>query len=155
MSRRQPAPARASYPQAGADGELGRLFKEVIRTAVTLDRELAAKFGLALTDLMCLTYLKECERPANAKSVAEHVNLSTGATTALLDRLEREGFIERRRNPADRRGIIIHLVEERAGPVLDDNKHLRDRLQAACTTLSDDEIAAVMRFFRALLDFEA
>ena len=155
MSRRETAQANFPNPCGAADGELARLFKEVIRTAVTLDRELAAKFGLALTDLMCLAYLKESEQPANAKMVAEHVNLSTGATTALLDRLERDGFIERRPNPADRRGIIIHLVEERAVPVLDDNKHIRDRLQVACRDLSEAELDAVKHFFRALLDFEA
>ncbi|MEX6506880.1 MarR family winged helix-turn-helix transcriptional regulator [Jiella sp. M17.18] len=138
----------------GRYAEFARLFKDMIRTAVTLDRELAAKFGLALTDLMCLVYLKECEGPANAKMVAENVNLSTGATTALLDRLERDGFIERKPNPADRRGIIIGLVEERAGPVLDEHLHLRDRLHGAYDSLSEAEADAVLRFMRALATSE-
>ncbi|MCE7029783.1 MarR family winged helix-turn-helix transcriptional regulator [Jiella avicenniae] len=128
------------------------MFKQVVHVAVGLDRELATRYGLALTDLMCLGFLEDSDEPVSAKKIAEHVGLSTGATTALLDRLEREGFVTRRPNPADRRGVIIVLVEAKAGKVLDDQKDLRNRLKSAYDGLSREEAIGVARFLRALLE---
>lgn len=145
-----PPPSRPRQPEGFK--EFSHLFKQVVHVALGLDRELATRYGLALTDLMCLGFLAEAAEPVSAKMIAEHVGLSTGATTALLDRLERDGFVARRPNPADRRGVIIALVEEKAGEVLDDQAPMRNRLQAAYGGLSREEALGVMRFYRALLE---
>ncbi len=152
MSRGKPAQPPAENRPEHDFREFSRLFKQVVHVAVGLDRELATRYGLALTDLACLGFLKETADAVSAKMIAEHVGLSTGATTALLDRLEREGFIARQPNPADRRGVIIALVEEKAGKVLDDQKDLRNRLQAAYQGLSPEEAAGALQFLRALLE---
>ncbi|MBP0616554.1 MarR family transcriptional regulator [Jiella sp. KSK16Y-1] len=127
------------------------MFKQMIHEAVTIDKELAGKFGLALTDMVCITFLADTDAPVNAKMLAEHVNLSTGATTALIDRLEREGFVVRRPNPADRRSVIIVLVEDRVNPLLANFEKLRYRLKRAHDGLSQDEVLAVTRFMQNLL----
>jgi len=126
--------------------ELARLLKQTGHIAQTIDREMASRHGLALTDLSCLGFLENAPPPVSAKMIAEHVGLSSGATTALLDRLEREGYVERQPNPADRRGITIRLVEARARPVLDANREWRDHLKAIIERLSDEEAAIVIRF---------
>lgn len=71
---------------------------------------LAKKLGLNLTESACLTLLgiREASTPTE---LARYTGLTTGATTALLDRLEKRGFIRRRPNPADRRGVIIEFDE--------------------------------------------
>jgi DNA-binding MarR family transcriptional regulator len=38
--------------------------------------------------------------------------LSSGGMTKRIDRLEREGLVERRPDPADRRGTLIRLTEQ-------------------------------------------
>ncbi|MBO0661085.1 MarR family transcriptional regulator [Jiella sp. CQZ9-1] len=128
------------------------MFKRVVQEALNFDRDLASEYGLALTDLMCLIFLEASTEPVSAKMLAEHVTLSTGATTALIDRLEREGFIERRPNPNDRRGVIIALVPERAGRVLDDQRALSLRLRAAYDELSVQDVDGMMRFMHRLLE---
>jgi DNA-binding MarR family transcriptional regulator len=62
--------------------------------------------GLNATDMECLRllFLKGVARPSE---LARHTGLTSGATTAMLDRLEKAGLIERRPNPDDRRGILI------------------------------------------------
>ena len=127
------------------------LFKQVINEAVAIDRELASGRGLAINDLMCMLFLAERQGSVSAKMVAEHVNLSTGATTALIDRLERDGYVERQPNPFDRRSVIIALVDEQAGPLLAEYEGLRHRLKRAHACLSSEEAKAVTRFFRKLL----
>ena len=62
--------------------------------------------GLNATDMECLRllFLKGVSTPSE---LARHTCLTSGATTAMLDRLEKAGLIERRPNPDDRRGTLI------------------------------------------------
>jgi len=62
--------------------------------------------GLNATDMECLRllFLKDIATPSE---LARHTGLTSGATTAMLDRLEKAGLIERRPNPNDRRGTLI------------------------------------------------
>ena len=62
--------------------------------------------GLNATDMECLRllFLKGISTPSE---LARHTGLTSGATTAMLDRLEKAGFIERQPNPDDRRGTLI------------------------------------------------
>ena len=43
--------------------------------------------------------------------LAATLNLSASATTSVLDRLQTAGYIERRRDTADRRKLVLHLHE--------------------------------------------
>ena len=51
-----------------------------------------------------LLFLKGIATPSE---LARHTGLTSGAATAMLDRLEKAGLIERRPNPDDRRGTLI------------------------------------------------
>lgn len=62
--------------------------------------------GLNVTDMECLRllFLKGVATPSE---LARHTGLTSGATTAMLDRLTKAGLIERRPNPDDRRGTLV------------------------------------------------
>lgn len=62
--------------------------------------------GLNVTDMECLRLLFQ-KGTATPTELAKHTGLTSGATTAMLDRLEKAGLIERRPNPNDRRGTLI------------------------------------------------
>jgi DNA-binding MarR family transcriptional regulator len=47
-----------------------------------------------------------------AADVARRGGLEPSTTTGLLDRLEAQGLIERRADPADRRAVRIHLTRD-------------------------------------------
>jgi DNA-binding MarR family transcriptional regulator len=72
----------------------------------------AEQLGLNVTDLECLALLFH-KRISSPSEMARHTGLSSGATTAMLDRLERARLIKRRPNPDDRRGTLVVL--NRAG----------------------------------------
>lgn len=65
-----------------------------------------ARAGFNTTDMECMRLLirKGFSIPSE---LARHTGLTSGATTAMLDRLERAGLIERKPNPKDRRGTLI------------------------------------------------
>ena len=74
---------------------------------LTLFRNAVSEWaGLNVTDMECLRllFLKGIATPSE---LARHTGLTSGATTAMLDRLEKAGLIERRPNPDDRRGTLV------------------------------------------------
>jgi DNA-binding MarR family transcriptional regulator len=64
------------------------------------------RLGFNVTDMECLRLLFH-QGIATPSELARHTGLTSGATTAMLDRLEKAGLIERRPNPDDRRGTLI------------------------------------------------
>src|SRR5262245_44686309 len=66
----------------------------------------ASRLGINATDLDALRLLL-AEGPTTAGALAERLALTSGAITGVLDRLEKAGLAERRRDPADRRQVIV------------------------------------------------
>lgn len=62
--------------------------------------------GLNPSDMECLRYLF-ANRVSTPTELARFTGLTSGAATAMLDRLEKGGWIERKPNPEDRRGTLI------------------------------------------------
>ncbi|MHB8132700.1 MAG: MarR family winged helix-turn-helix transcriptional regulator [Anaerolineaceae bacterium] len=62
--------------------------------------------GLNATDMECLRLLFQ-KGVSTPSELARQTGLTSGATTAMLDRLEKAGLIVRRPNPNDRRGTLI------------------------------------------------
>lgn len=48
---------------------------------------------------------------ASPKEISTALGLSPSATSAMLDRLERAGHVERRRSEADRRGVEVQVTD--------------------------------------------
>ncbi|MCD2191848.1 MarR family transcriptional regulator [Actinomycetospora endophytica] len=95
------------------DGLLLGLREQASRTLM-FHQAIAERAGLGPTDMKALD-LARSEPTLTAGRLAAITGLSTSATTALLDRLERRGFVERRRDPTDRRKVVIVPVPD-AGP---------------------------------------
>jgi DNA-binding MarR family transcriptional regulator len=77
-----------------------------------LDAELDAAHGLPLTSYEVLVYLSEadcCRMRMN--DLADSVMLSRSGLTRLVDRLEREGYLERCSCPHDARGAFAVLTD--------------------------------------------
>ncbi|GAA3338189.1 hypothetical protein GCM10017714_08350 [Curtobacterium pusillum] len=71
---------------------------------------LSSRLGIGKTDLRALVYLSR--NPGSMpKALAEHLQLSTGATTNLIDRMEAAGLLTRVPNPDDRRSSVLELAE--------------------------------------------
>ena len=70
----------------------------------------AEYFGVNRTAMRCMDVLERVGR-LTAGEIATETGLSSGAVTALLDRLERVGYVRRIRDPADRRRVWVELTE--------------------------------------------
>lgn len=70
---------------------------------------LAARLGITATDIRALFFIGTAD-DITPKRVAEHLGLTTGAMTSLVDRIERIGLVERRPHPTDRRSLLLHAT---------------------------------------------
>ncbi|MFE2479137.1 MarR family transcriptional regulator [Streptomyces sp. NPDC059389] len=85
-----------------------------------LGRRFAAWLGLHSTDATAVLEIAAAEErgtPLSPARLSERISLSTGATTALLNRLEAAGHISRAREHSDRRIVTLRSgghIQERA-----------------------------------------
>jgi DNA-binding MarR family transcriptional regulator len=107
--------AQASKTRPLTERELGA-WKGLLRTHAMLvkrlDAELEAAHGLALTSYEVLLNLSHAdEHKMRMCDVADSVLLSRSGLTRLVDRLEREGLVERVSCTDDARGAYARLTD--------------------------------------------
>jgi DNA-binding MarR family transcriptional regulator len=73
------------------------------------DDVVAEKMGINRTDMRCLDILQRAEG-MTAGDLARESGLTTGAVTAVLDRLERAGYARRVHDTGDRRRVLVEVV---------------------------------------------
>lgn len=85
----------------------------VMRLAAHLERQLAATSAVKPGQFQVLAALRRRDPlPMNASELAEAALLTTGAMTAVLDRLEEQGLIRREMDAKDRRARRITITEK-------------------------------------------
>lgn len=75
----------------------------------TLSQTIADKLGVNRTDLRCIQTLGQFG-PQTAGQLATAAQLSTGALTSVIDRLEKVGYVRRVRDDVDRRRVYVELT---------------------------------------------
>lgn len=112
--------------------------------------------GLNATDMECLRFLF-LKGIATPSDLARQTGLTSGATTAMLDRLEKAGLLERRPNPDDRRGTLITPAQgaaERAAAWFASARNAQDELLSSYSERELEIIADVFERFAQLWDQE-
>ncbi|GAA2725354.1 MULTISPECIES: MarR family transcriptional regulator [Streptomyces] len=105
-SDRHEGAEHAQEPVAALVEQLMTALRDQASRGLMLHGAVAERFGLNFTDLKCLDLLRS-EQELTAGRIAAATGLSTSAVTTVLDRLERRGFVERRRAPEDRRKVVV------------------------------------------------
>ena len=75
-----------------------------------LSHAIAGRVGMHSTDIETMDLLNVLGS-MTAGELAARTGLSTGATTRLIDRLERAGLVKRRQDESDRRRVIVEPVQ--------------------------------------------
>lgn len=95
--------------------ELIAAFDAVVRANASVVTQVSARAGIHESALRALTLISDTGY-STPTEVAGYLGLTSGAVTNMVDRLSAAGFVERQRNPNDRRGS--HLVLSPAGTAL-------------------------------------
>ena len=93
-------------------GLLGRLFRVVQLANAALGESLAGGYELQPGWFDLLAALRRAGAPyeLNPTQLMQATMLSSGGMTKRLDRLAEAGLVERRPDPADRRGTLVRLT---------------------------------------------
>jgi DNA-binding MarR family transcriptional regulator len=110
------------------------------------DEAVAHCLGVNRTDLRCLDLLSS-HQPMTAGALARAAGLSSGAVTFVLDRLEEAGFVHRRRDPLDRRKVLVELVAEAHRRAFMLYWPLIAEMRAEAKGFSASDLDAIGRFF--------
>jgi DNA-binding MarR family transcriptional regulator len=100
-------------------GEVIARYRAATNRDVAFDKLAAARLGVSVTDLHCLNIV-ESRHGLTAGELAVESGLTTGAVTAVVDRLERAGYARRVRGEQDRRKVKVEVTEafySRAGEI--------------------------------------
>ena len=82
--------------------------------------------------------------------ISRHLGISSASTTALIDRLERQGNVERRTHPTDRRSILVAPTERAVSEVADVVDAYDRRIGTAIAGLSETDRTAIVTFLDAV-----
>ncbi len=133
---------------------LDRVLRQVGAQSVLMSDTIAGRVGLNSTDLECLDLLF-LAGPTTAGRLAEHTGLTTGAMTAVLDRLERARFLRRRRDADDRRRVLVEVLPralETLGPFYAPLATAMSRLH---NRYGERELALIVEYLSRALEVSA
>lgn len=117
------------------------------RAADSLADAIAEGFGINRTDLRHLELL--CGGPLSAGQLSSRSGLSRAAMTALIDRLERKGFVRRARDLSDRRRIFVELTDRARAAVRETYLPLADDGRALLAGYTNEQLTVLRDFLTA------
>ena len=130
---------------------LNRAIRESLRdTSVQLsllNHQVGDQLDLKGTDLECLDLINR-HGPLRPSALARRAGLHPATMTGILDRLERGGWIARDRDPADRRGVVLRALRDRATEVFRLYSGMNSEMDQICAGYSDGELELLDGFLR-------
>lgn len=122
-------------------------------TETQIRRHTQDSMGMNENDLLAMRYLMQARQVGGSlgpKDLSRLLGISTASTTALIDRLERGGYVQRRARPNDRRAWEIVPTDSSDQEVRETVGGMHRRILQAAAELSPAEADIVIRFMNRL-----
>jgi len=103
--------------------------------------------GMHSTDIETMDLLNTLG-PMTPGELSRRTGLTSGATTRLIDRLERVGYVRRRPDEVDRRCVIIEPVDENLEQLGALFQPLAEGMAELWSKFNDDELEVIIKFVR-------
>jgi DNA-binding MarR family transcriptional regulator len=141
---------RAQQRQRTAS-EIRDSLRELRIQLALLNYRVGSQLELKDVDLDCLDIL-DARGPLSPTELARRAGLHPATMTAILDRLERGGWITRERDPADRRAVRVRAVHERYAELLRLYSGLSRSMNKLLAEYSDSELATIGDFLHRTVE---
>jgi DNA-binding MarR family transcriptional regulator len=105
--------------------------------------------SLSLVHLHVLTVL-QVQGPLPMSKLADALDVSVASVTGIVDRMEARGLVERRREPDDRRVILVHRTDAGDAVFGEMAAERRKHLEVLFDRMSDEELESFLVGLRAL-----
>jgi DNA-binding MarR family transcriptional regulator len=108
---------------------------------------LAERVQLGITETQAISYLT-VKGDRGQTELAADLGITSGSSTALVDRLERQGIAERYAHPSDRRRVLVRLTSK--GHAIVQASH--DWLLVGLEGIPDEQFATVSQALRSIAE---
>jgi DNA-binding MarR family transcriptional regulator len=112
-----------------------------------LNHRVGAHLDLKDVDLDCLELINR-HGPLSPSALARRAGLHPATMTGILDRLERGGWVARRRDPSDRRAVVVQAVRDRNAELFGLYSGMNTSMDQICAGYDDTELELLADFLR-------
>ena len=136
-----------SLPRSQLNQEIRTALRDVSAQLSLLTRRISGHLDLKDTDLQCLDLI-DAQGPLSPSTLARLAGLHPATMTGVIDRLERDGWITRERDPGDRRGVLLRVLPGRRQDVLRLASGMNAEVARICAGYEDRDLQTIARFLR-------
>jgi len=146
-------------PGDGAGRRRARRASQQVKTSLRdasiqlalLNHQVSGHVDLKGSDLECLDLISRLG-PLSPSALARRAGLHPATLTGILDRLERGGWISRARDPADRRGVLLHIERARGAELLGLYSGMNSAMDEICAGYGEADLELIAGFLRRTAD---
>jgi DNA-binding MarR family transcriptional regulator len=131
--------------------EVRNALRELRIQLALLNYRVGLQVGLRDVDLDCLDIL-DTYGPLSPSELARRAGLHPATLTGILDRLERGRWIERERDPNDRRAVVVRIMRDRYGELLGLYSPMNRSMNKILSEYSDEELEVIADFLRRTVE---
>lgn len=110
---------------------------------------IATAFSLHPTDLLAIHFLGQ-KGDMTAGQLGTHLGLTSGATTALVDRLVKLKFVKRANSPSDRRRVYIQLNQPKIQLLKSKYQAIDQKLEDILGNYPEAHAQVISQFLKSL-----
>lgn len=129
--------------------ELMRAVRRLDMALAEWHGELSGQMEMGTPELMALAHLSMVDS-LGPSELARRLRITTGAMTALLDRLAERGHVLREPHPSDRRRVVVRLTSHAREEAVGHVRPMSDEVRRLAERLSPDERRTVGSFIEEL-----
>jgi DNA-binding MarR family transcriptional regulator len=116
------------------------------------DEAIGNKLGLITAEHRCLKAL--LDGPKTAGVLAQASGLTPAAATSMIDRLEKRGFVERQRDGADRRKVLVAMTTPAAETLAKFYRPMAEDASAMLANFAPGDLSIIENFVEAALSLQ-
>ncbi len=140
-------PVRSAYTAEDITWATRRLDIAMSRLMVAFSRAV----GISVPEMLTLEHLS-ADGSLGPSELARRLQMTTGAITALVDRLEESGHVERAPHPSDRRRVVITRTRKADEDLTEEVAPMAKAILELAQTLSASERQTVGRFLDGFIE---
>jgi DNA-binding MarR family transcriptional regulator len=127
--------------------EIKQALREVGSQLALLNRQVGARVELRDVDLDCLDLVSR-HGPLGPGALARQAGLHPATVTGILDRLERDGWVARERDPSDRRAVQVRALPDRSAELFGHYAGMNGLLDRICAGYTPAQLEVLADFLR-------
>jgi DNA-binding MarR family transcriptional regulator len=152
MATDDPVSACIDWLESRVAGDLiGERLKEISILTRGIGKKIGETLGVNPTDMAALEQLL-MNGPLTPGQLAARLEVTTAASTQIVDRLERAGHVTRERQAGDRRKVFVVPAHDSVGRAFQELAPMLDGLDGVIAGLGQDERQVIERFLGQVIE---